>query len=589
MATISSQEFFSKGPVKVVGNETTQKEPIAQEPTLRSKVSSTVKEGVNSIRDIKQNVSTGQTSVPSAILQTGGKIAETGLRTAGDVITSTPVVKDVVEAVAKPISQGIQATQTWLENNPTFQNVVTSDIADRIAKIIDSDPDIAKNAEAINNIANAVLAIKGTAQTLTKAKPVVTGAVETVAETAPKVVEKGVEVIKQGIKPAPTVEQAIGQILQGKTTNIKPFQTAIQVVDTEGVKTYADLKNKFDEIIPTLAQKVDEELVKDTTPYSLSELSIKTKSKGGQEVSTDYVTRALANLKELYESVGDDVSKVNIEEIINKANSEGLTRKEINDISRTYNQEFGSKAFSRATGEPMTSVNAQAFETTRKGLKDVARAGIGGAEAKAADQILSSVYDSKKLIERNVEAVNKLKQRIEERGWISNLTYSLLKAVDTLSMGAIRGATDAVLNRGTGLKTLNAIDLEANLERNLGIIKKAMNASSEKEVQNILKPAMDYVQKLKENTRLNAGFVNPGELFEKSPIKINNIVSRLDKEDIQFIKDFQDGYSTKKLTKEMKAKMDDMLGEFKLTAKNGDEMATIGQLLVELFESKKPK
>ena len=173
MATISSQEFFSKGPVKVVGNETTQKEPIAQEPTLRSKISSTLKESVSGLRTIKENVASGETSIPSAVLQTGGKIAETGLRTAGDVITSTPVVKDVVETIAKPVTQGIQATQTWLENNPTFQSVVTSDVADRIAKIIDSDPDIAQNAEAINNIANAVLAVKGTAQTLTKAKSIV--------------------------------------------------------------------------------------------------------------------------------------------------------------------------------------------------------------------------------------------------------------------------------------------------------------------------------------------------------------------------------------------------------------------------------
>lgn len=91
-----------------------------------------------------------------------------------------------------------------------------------------------------------------------------------------------------------------------------------------------------------------------------------------------------------------------------------------------------------------------------------------------------------------------------------------------------------------------------------------------------------------EGVKLNRGMINPGELFGKSPIKINNIVNRLDKNDIAFIKEFQDAYSTKKLTKEMKGKMDDMLGEFKLTAKDGDEMATIGQLLIELFESKKP-
>lgn len=306
--------------------------------------------------------------------------------------------------------------------------------------------------------------------------------------------QRVVPVIKEGIKPSPNLEQALGQVLQGKTTNIKPFETAIKAIDTKGVKTYKALKNKFDEAIPSLAQRVDTELAKDVTPYTLEQLAVKTKSKGGQEISTDYVTRALDNLKELYKTTGDDVAKTNIDEIVQKATTEGLTRKEVNDISRVYNQEFGSKAFSKVTGDALTSVNAQAYENTRKGLKDIARAGIGGDEAKAADEVLSSIYDSKKLIERNVEAVNKLKQRIEERGWISKATYGLVKAIDTVSGGVLRGATDAVLNRGTGLKTLNALDIEANLDRNLGIIRKALNAESEKEVQSILKPVMDYAK-----------------------------------------------------------------------------------------------
>lgn len=87
--------------------------------------------------------------------------------------------------------------------------------------------------------------------------------------------------------------------------------------------------------------------------------------------------------------------------------------------------------------------------------------------------------------------------------------------------------------------------------------------------------------------KLNSGFVNPGALFEKSPIKINNIVRRMTPADARFIQDFQDAYSSKKLTKEMKDKMDTMLGEMKLTAKDGDEMATIGQLLLEVYNVKK--
>lgn len=100
-------------------------------------------------------------------------------------------------------------------------------------------------------------------------------------------------------------------------------------------------------------------------------------------------------------------------------------------------------------------------------------------------------------------------------------------------------------------------------------------------------PNTTPAQKEVKGIKWNSGFVNPGALFEKSPIKINNIVRKMTKDDVRFIEDFQDAYSTKTLTKKMRDDMDRMLGKMRLTAKDGDEMATIGQLLIELFNSKK--
>lgn len=66
-------------------------------------------------------------------------------------------------------------------------------------------------------------------------------------------------------------------------------------------------------------------------------------------------------------------------------------------------------------------------------------------------------------------------------------------------------------------------------------------------------------------------------------IKLNNIAKRMDNEDIRIIEDFQDGFSTKKLTESQKDKMNNLLEQMKLygISKNAD-MATIGQLLIEL-------
>ena len=109
-----------------------------------------------------------------------------------------------------------------------------------------------------------------------------------------------------------------------------------------------------------------------------------------------------------------------------------------------------------------------------------------------------------------------LRQRIEERGWVSKATYNLVKAFDTVTGGFVRGATDAVLSRGTGLKTLNALDLESNLQRNLSVIRKAMSANTEKEAQSFLKEAVDAI-KGKKNP---GGFINIGETFSKNSLKI---------------------------------------------------------------------
>lgn len=158
----------------------------------------------------------------------------------------------------------------------------------------------------------------------------------------------------------------------------------------------------------------------------------------------------------------------------------------MNDISRVYGQEFGSKAFGK-TGEPLTSTNAQAFETTRSGLKGVARQGLGGPEAQAIDGKLSALYDTRKLVDRNAEAVTKLQRRIQERGLVEKAGYYVAKYADVLTGGTIRGFVGGVLPRGAGYKTMNALDIEAALRDNLDVIEKALAEKTDEGFLAILK------------------------------------------------------------------------------------------------------
>lgn len=291
------------------------------------------------------------------------------------------------------------------------------------------------------------------------------------------VVEKG----KQLITPPKTKEQALGQIAQGKAEDVKPLEVALRTMDTTGVQTFQELQGKISETIPTIAKQVDNELAKDIGIYKPKDLTIKGKTQGGKEVSTDYLSRALGNLSELYRKTGDNVALGNVNELIAKTNKTGLTRKEVNDISRTYGIEFGSKAFNKL-GDPLTSVNAQAFENTRKGLKQVARQGLGGKEAQALDAKLSALYDTKKLIDKNVEAVNKLQQRINERGLVEKVGHFVAKYLDLVTGGSIRGFVGGLLPRGAGYKVMNALDIETALRKNLDIVEEALKKKTDEEL-----------------------------------------------------------------------------------------------------------
>lgn len=85
----------------------------------------------------------------------------------------------------------------------------------------------------------------------------------------------------------------------------------------------------------------------------------------------------------------------------------------------------------------------------------------------------------------------------------------------------------------------------------------------------------------------NSGFIDPTALFAKNPIKINNIVAKLGEEDIAFLKHFTKLSRKGKLTKEERNSMDDFLGEIGIKAKTKDEQATVANLLLEKYDTKK--
>jgi hypothetical protein len=326
---------------------------------------------------------------------------------------------------------------------------------------------------------------------------------------------------KNVVKPAPTANEALGQILQGKSATLtKDYakgERAFSNIDVKNVKTYSDLKTRLDEAIPIYSKRVDDELSKDTTIYPMDRLITPQRTSSGKMIKQNHVETALDNLGELYTKTNDPVNAQEMIDLMVRAKTQGLSKFEVNNIARQYNAEFGRKAFSPQTGDPLTSVNAQAYENTRKGLKDVARRGLSD-NAKELDQTISSLYNTRRLVEKNVERVNALRQKIDQRGLGEKIGGALLTTLDTLTMGVGKGAVLKLIPRGMGYKVKNALDLEKSLARNLKIVDETLAAKGDQQIINA-------IRKLNSQKALPPGNPTEGTLNNVSiPGKEMNVV-----------------------------------------------------------------
>lgn len=412
-------------------------------------------------------------AIKSVLPQAGEDAVKKGIEVI--IQESAPILTQLDKALGRPVGSTIEAYKNLPEKSKR-----------------DVDSLLGISAFALD-VASAGVAKKAGKKAIDTGVDITKKVAQETAEQGKKLVTKGDELLGQAkskipeiISPSPKPLEAVGQVLQGKTKDIKAGLQSIANLDTSKVKTFKDLENVITDKIKELAGKVDADLLADKTVKKLKDLKVVTKTASGAKVVSQPVKRALDQLLELYNKIGDDLQLAELKEFISKAKKTGLTSKEINDLARKYGQEFGEKAFSKL-GEPLTSVNAKLFENTRKSLKDIARNTIKGDVAKQADELMSKLYNTKNLISKNVEAVAKLRQKIRDRGLFEKVGHSLAKYADVLSGGTIRGIMGGLLPRGVGYKTLNALDLEKHLKKNLEVIQKAIKSKSDDEINQLLK------------------------------------------------------------------------------------------------------
>ena len=333
--------------------------------------------------------------------------------------------------------------------------------------------------------------VEAAAEVIQKSKPVVEKAAKAGAEAA----EKGADALKRGTDEALAAGQAaratqldkevddiVGSIIQGKKADIEKGSRALADIDTKGIKTYEELNARVDDKIGALVRKQDEYLtVADEQLGNITPENLVTKTTvGKQTVEQNFVTKALDDLEELYRKTADEPSVARIQQLREKIESEGVSRVELNNLAREYNVDFGDKAFSKVNGDPLTSVNAQAYENVRSGIKDTLRNSIKGETSKSIDARMADLYNTRRLTKKIEEKVNSLYQRVQERTLGEKLGRFLADAADVATLGSLKGFMTRLIPSNVGYKTMNSIDIENALQKNLGRLEKIEKIKDDK-------------------------------------------------------------------------------------------------------------
>lgn len=316
-----------------------------------------------------------------------------------------------------------------------------------------------KNPEAIGETASNIVGKAGE----------VTGKA---ADLTNKVIDNAKEAV---IGKAPTPESVAGQIIQGKA---KDIAAAKRVLNGVNESKYSDVSTTLRTRLKKLKADQETELGKSDITYKLKDFD-KSVTSGDTTIQTNPVSDALNQLHELYTKTNSPADLARITDLYNKAQKHSLSLNDVNKIAMEYGTEFGKKAFSKS-GEPLTSTNAVAYENTRTAIKQSVRDEMPADSTSASiDKQIHETISVKDKIDAMAEKVNQLTQKVQQRGLGEKIGRAIGTGVDFATGHALKGIVEKFLSRGTGLKTLNALDLEAMLSKNLTTLNKLNKLADE--------------------------------------------------------------------------------------------------------------
>ena len=463
---------------KVVGKFPIYKSQVKFEPMV---IGSPIEAGKELISGIGEAIGEREKAIGEEFARTKESPLEhlrTGLRVTGQVAGGvSDIAFEGLKFLAPKFVENIAARGV--------EKITETDIAQKAfqkyEEIKGKHPEAVKDFEAIFNIGSLIPVGKGIQ---VAGKGLKVGA-KRVSKIAGEVLDaRRIARVEQATKE---IDSVVGKIVQGKRADIEQAKRALSSLDTKDITTYTGLREKIDDGVEALATKLDDHL--DTAGASVPPLKSKdlvTSTQVGKTiVKQNFVDDAIKQLKELYGKIKDAPSLAKIKELEKKLAGEGLTLRELNDLARKYGREFGNKAFSKL-GDPLTSVNAQAFENTRKGVKEAVRSQMPDDVAKTLDKSMSDLINTNRLVKKMEERVNALYQKAKKRGVLEQVARKAADIVNVATFGTISGFVSRLLPSNVGLKVLNSIDLEKALSKNLNKLDDLLKITDDKKLTNEL-------------------------------------------------------------------------------------------------------
>lgn len=336
-------------------------------------------------------------------------------------------------------------------------------------------PDIAKTLSDAFTVGTAVVGSEGlnvpVSDAIQSTKSAVEQGISTVKGGA-QATKEAVGGVRDLVSPPKTPTELAGKITQAEPQDIPAATRALGTVDTTGVKTFKDLSAKLDAKIKENTASVDTELGKDTTPRKIQTLATPVKV-GESTIYHNYVVDAIKQLKDFYAKTNDvkGLAKMNAYEAkIDPVKGQGLTLKEVNDIARLHGQDLNAY---NASGELASGLTKQSAENTRQGLKETVRSQMTNDTTRGIDKSTSDLIRTKGLVDDMATKVQKLQNKFEKAGLIQKAGTAIGKGVDLMTGGLFKGLFKSLTGMGgTGGRTLNAIEIEQQLAKNLKLLEK---------------------------------------------------------------------------------------------------------------------